>query len=78
MINSFEPKKLTFKNYFLAVVVLFLFGIAILVSLVAIPYLLFLILKIIFISIEFTILFILVFWLMVVILLWIIKLSKLM
>ncbi len=76
--SNFEIKKLTVKNYIVALLALFLFSIAVIVSLVAIPYLLFLILKIVFIAVEFSILFVIFFWLIVVILLWIIKLTKLM
>lgn len=76
--SNFEIKKLTVKNYMVALLALFLFSIAVIVSLVAIPYLLFLILKIVFIAVEFSILFVIFFWLIVVILLWIIKLTKLM
>jgi hypothetical protein len=78
MMSNFEIKKLTVKNYMVALLALFLFSIAVIVSLVAIPYLLFLILKIVFIAVEFSILFVIFFWLIVVILLWIIKLTKLM
>ena len=71
-------KNLTIKNYLIALLVLFLFGIAVIVTIVAVPYLIFLLLKIIFIGLQFTVLFVIFFWIILVILLWIAKLSKLM
>jgi len=60
--SEFTTKKLTLKNYLIAFFVFILTAIVFVVSIVAIPYLLFLMLKIFFLSLEFTVLFVVFFW----------------
>jgi len=60
--SEFTAKKLTLKNYLIAFFVFILTAIVFVVSIVAIPYLLFLMLKILFLSLEFTVLFVVFFW----------------
>jgi|GEM_PF-2040429 len=60
--SEFTAKKLTLKNYLIAFFVFILTAIVFVISIVAIPYLLFLILKIFFLSLEFTVLFVVFFW----------------
>ncbi|NPA17445.1 hypothetical protein [Persephonella sp.] len=69
-------KKKTPIQYFLAFLVLALVGVVFAVILIALPYLFYLLAVIFIKTLQFSIVFILVFWLVVVILLWIIKLLE--
>lgn len=61
----------------LALVVLFFLAVSFLVILIAVPYLFYILLVIFFKTIQFGVIFILLFWFLVVVFLWIIKILQL-
>jgi len=69
-------KKKTPTQYILAFLVLVLVGVVFGVILIALPYLFYLLAVIFIKTLQFSIVFILVFWLIVVIVLWIIKILE--
>ncbi len=71
--NSSLSKR-SFKEYLLAFSVLIVVAVVFFVVLVSIPYLFFLFLKIFFLTLQFGIVFVVVFWITVVATAWIIKL----
>ncbi|WP_457622040.1 hypothetical protein [Persephonella sp.] len=69
--SSMEKRDL--KDYILAFSVLAVVAVVFIVILISIPYLFYLIFKIFFLTIQFGIVFIIVFWLVIVLLAWTIK-----
>lgn len=65
--------EINLKSYLLALFVLFLLGLAVVVMLVSIPYLVFLLFKLFFVALEFSAVFVVVFWLLAVLFLWVVK-----
>lgn len=65
--------EINLKSYLLALFVLFLFGISVVVMLISVPYLVFLLFKLFFVSLEFGAVFVAVFWISAVLLLWTVK-----
>lgn len=65
--------EITLKSYLLALFVLFMFGLFVVVLLISIPYLVFLLFKLFFVAAEFSVVFVVVFWLLAVLFLWVVK-----
>ncbi|NPA12683.1 MAG: hypothetical protein GXO45_01710 [Aquificae bacterium] len=75
--NNFPvERKKTPLQYLLAFLVLVILGIVFLVILISVPYLLFQLLVIVFNTLKFGITFIVIFWLIVVLILWAVKLIE--
>ncbi|HHG74905.1 hypothetical protein [Persephonella sp.] len=69
-------KNKTPTQIFLAFIVLFLLAVSFVVVLIAVPYLFYLLLVIFFKTVQFGVVFILLFWFLIVIFLWVLKIAQ--